>query len=280
MSDSSTPENVIKLPTTREGGNLWLQNLQKDEKLADKTGGELLPFAIRNKHARDRAADQLLTRAANKKREDAEKTAQIAIELAAEAQQDSMVDALTGLHNRRWFTEELTRKIAEAKRTNQTLVMGNIDFDNFKGFNENYGHNTGGDPALQSVANLPFRTDTPIARIGGDEFAQAIGNTSITEIANLSERYNQRMEEMGHILFDKAPKQESDYPIPEKMSLSMGWAVYQGETAEEFKNKADLALLEAKRLGKGCAVIAIIEDGILKLKKLEPDQNSTVSKAA
>lgn len=280
-STNSPEENIIRLPKTREGGIHWLNRLKKQEKQAEKTGGELLPFHLRNQEARDMAAIQLQKDNEHKKRLTAElelekqkKTAEIAIELAAEAQIDSMIDPLTGLHNRRWFNEELVRKIKEADRTSQTLIVGNIDLDNFKGFNENFGHETGGDPALQSLANLPFRKETPIARVGGDEFAQAIGNTSIEDIEVLSSRYNEKMYEVGHLLFDKAPKQKSDYPIPENLSLSMGWAVYQGEAADDLKVKADLALQEAKRLGKGCAVIAVVEDGILRLKKLDPAQET------
>lgn len=181
------------------------------------------------------------------------------------AESESMTDALTGLHNLRWHNSELKKSIAEAQRDGRSLILGNIDFDEFKFYNEVFGHHTGGDPALQSVANLPFRQETPISRVGGDEFGQILKGITPQELTVICARYLERIVDMGHLLFDKAPRNEENFQkyvekngsAPENMTLSMGWALYEGETLEEFKNKANQAEHEAKRLGKACGVLAI-----------------------
>ncbi|MGL4209479.1 MAG: GGDEF domain-containing protein, partial [Candidatus Adiutrix sp.] len=89
-------------------------------------------------------------------------------------------DSLTGLYNRRIFTEVLGREFANAKRHGQSLSLLHIDLDHFKNVNDSFGHQTG-DKVLQVVAKVITEvcrlTDIP-ARVGGEEFAIILPQTN------------------------------------------------------------------------------------------------------
>ncbi len=86
----------------------------------------------------------------------------------------SLMDALTGVANRRSFDEALHREWHRALRTGRALSLVMIDVDHFKAYNDHYGHQ-GGDACLQSVAaalrNTVNRSTDVVARYGGEEFA-------------------------------------------------------------------------------------------------------------
>lgn len=85
----------------------------------------------------------------------------------------SMTDPLTGLYNRRKFNAVFTDNLRVAKRSKRLLNFAIIDIDNFKKYNDNYGH-VAGDHALVTIANLLQnklqRADDYIFRLGGEEF--------------------------------------------------------------------------------------------------------------
>jgi len=87
---------------------------------------------------------------------------------------DAYHDSLSGLHNYRYFVENLPRDIARAKRSNKLLNVALIDLDSFKTINDNLGHDQG-NAVLTAVAKalkeLFHRPDDKYMRIGGDEFA-------------------------------------------------------------------------------------------------------------
>ena len=94
-------------------------------------------------------------------------------ELFATMTEHASIDALTGLSNRRSWDDQLTRAIAHAERTNETLSVALCDVDGLKELNDRQGH-AAGDALLRGIAEgwrADARAADLIARIGGDEFA-------------------------------------------------------------------------------------------------------------
>lgn len=158
------------------------------------------------------------------------------------------VDGMTGLFNRAGFTDKAQRQIAQAKEGDLFLVM--IDVDRFKLINDNLGH-ASGDAVLTAIAcqmqGLLRSTDI-IGRLGGDEFAIVLNNIT---------------REQAHDACDRIVASIADTPValPEGKSvtvnISCGVSQWQGgQTLEQLKHDADMALYEAKRGGRNKAVAA------------------------
>jgi diguanylate cyclase (GGDEF)-like protein/PAS domain S-box-containing protein len=103
----------------------------------------------------------------------------------------SYVDKLTNIANRRAYDEKIANEIQSAKRSGKELSLLIIDIDNFKEYNDTYGHENG-DVALLRVANqisnnLPRKTDF-IARYGGDEMVAVLPYTSIENAILVAEK--------------------------------------------------------------------------------------------
>jgi diguanylate cyclase (GGDEF)-like protein len=160
----------------------------------------------------------------------------------------SIRDGLTDLYNHRHFHELLNQEMAPAVRYNQPLTLLMIDIDNFKKFNDSYGH-PAGDHDLQEIARL-FRENCRrmdhVCRYGGEEFAIIAPETNGKNAIHLAKR-----------LLNKARKtkiQIYDSTIEEKLTLSIGLASYPADAnnRDELIIKADHNLLQAKKEGKDC----------------------------
>ena len=160
----------------------------------------------------------------------------------------SIRDGLTDLYNHRHFHELLNQEMAPAVRYNLPLTLLMIDLDNFKKFNDSYGH-PAGDHALQQIARL-FRENCRrmdhICRYGGEEFAVIAPETTGKNAIHLAKR-----------LLNKARKtkvQIYDSTIEEKLTLSIGLASFptDANNKDELIIRADQNLLQAKKEGKDC----------------------------
>jgi diguanylate cyclase (GGDEF)-like protein len=163
-----------------------------------------------------------------------------------EARQLADLDALTGLHNRRFFHETLARECARAHRYQRKLSLVVFDLDDFKEINDRIGH-LAGDAVLAEAAERikdVVRTADIACRVGGDEFAVILPESSIDQADQLYRRIQNAV---------------SSRPLGQagKMFLSAGVAELRAEDDPvSFFQRADDALYRAKEAGKGRVVSA------------------------
>ena len=163
-----------------------------------------------------------------------------------EARQLADLDALTGLHNRRYFHETLARECARAHRYERKLSLIVFDLDDFKDINDRIGH-LAGDAVLAEAAERVrevVRTADIACRVGGDEFAAILPESSIDQADQLYRRIQNAI---------------SSRPLGQagKMFLSAGVAELRAEDDPvAFFQRADDALYRAKEAGKGRVVAA------------------------
>lgn len=179
------------------------------------------------------------------------------------AEKNSMYDKLTNLHNRRWFDEELERRVKEAQRTGRKLWLIYFDLDKFKHINSRYGH-PGGDKILKAAARIPTRAEEPIARLGGEEFAQLTSEiANERDVSMVMTRYMHQLMKNTSEVLPSLPLQKryrDTHRIP-YMTMSFGAVEYNGEEPEEFLRKANDAMLHAKIQGRDRGYIAKTLEG-------------------
>lgn len=164
----------------------------------------------------------------------------------------SQVDSLTGLYNRRNFDSNLEREFIRAKRYKSELCIAIIDIDFFKKINDSYGHLCG-DFILKEVAYLiseNFRKTDMVFRFGGEEFVVILPETPISQVSIPLERLRQTVEQNNF----------SYNGNKLKVTISIGAALNNAETTEEFLDNADKALYEAKNNGRNRLVISKVSD--------------------
>jgi diguanylate cyclase (GGDEF)-like protein len=112
------------------------------------------------------------------------------IRLQREYKRNAMVDALTGLYNRRWLEEALPRFVNRFSRSQQPLTFLMIDIDHFKKVNDDHGH-PAGDAVLVTIAHAlrtAMRPTDHVARYGGEEFAVILPETGHRAAQGVAER--------------------------------------------------------------------------------------------
>lgn len=177
-----------------------------------------------------------------------------ALNYAAEAQQTiseqrsriaqletlSMTDELTGLLNRRGFSNALDRALGNARRHNEQGLLVAIDLDGFKPVNDTYGH-AAGDALLQHVSDFlsaRVRTTDYLARMGGDEFAILMVN------GELAPARHRAIELKAELNAATARINHSHIPL----KASFGIAPYDSDaSAEQVMHMADVAMYHDKR---------------------------------
>jgi diguanylate cyclase (GGDEF)-like protein len=163
------------------------------------------------------------------------------------------LDGLTGIPNRRYFDEFLTKEWYRLRREKQFLCLMMIDIDYFKPYNDTYGH-TLGDEALktvaQTLAQIVKRPADLVARYGGEEFVVILPNTDSEGAKQVAENIMTRMHQLA------IPHQTS--AISQYITLSIGIACLipdQDAEPEILINYADQALYLAKSQGRNCLMI-------------------------
>jgi diguanylate cyclase (GGDEF)-like protein/PAS domain S-box-containing protein len=158
----------------------------------------------------------------------------------------SITDDLTGLFNQRQFYNQLRAEVDRIQRYKHPMALLLLDVDNFKIYNDTYGH-LAGDKVLatlgQVIRNLVRKTDSGY-RYGGEEFTVILTETRGQDAVVAAERLRKRFAE------------EVFFPVPlepARVTLSVGIADYRdGEEIASFVKRADENMYEAKRKGKNC----------------------------
>jgi diguanylate cyclase len=168
-----------------------------------------------------------------------------------ESQELSARDALTGVYTRRHFDAVLAKEVSEAKRDVSSLSLIMADIDDFKKFNDTYGHLVG-DEILKGVAkiistNLNGR-DT-VARFGGEEFAILLPETALKGAVTLAEEIRGRLKDTKWTLRGGSQI--------EAVTASFGVAEFSStDSPEDLLQRADAKLYMAKSEGRNCVVSA------------------------
>lgn len=164
-------------------------------------------------------------------------------------QELSMIDELTGIHNRRFFFPEATSSLANALRYRQPFSLMMIDLDRFKNVNDSYGHSTG-DKVLQVAAALlkgQTREGDVIARFGGEEFIMALPNTDREGAVQLAERI---LESLRTVAFNSGNQSIHVTASIGISSLTGTEGPDQQELLEQLLREADRALYLGKNSGR------------------------------
>ncbi|MCC9620720.1 sensor domain-containing diguanylate cyclase [Thalassospira sp. MA62] len=157
-----------------------------------------------------------------------------------ELERQANIDLLTGLYNRHYMEEALRKELERVKRYDNPVVVGLVDFDNFKSINESYGFDAG-DAALRmfaKVASDMMRETDIIARWGDKEFLIMMPHTgaagAITYLQRLTEQVRQNDFHVGK------------YAVELNLSVGLGIA-HDGDTLDTLMARANVAMHESKQ---------------------------------
>jgi diguanylate cyclase len=163
-----------------------------------------------------------------------------------QARAEALTDGLTGLANRKMFDETLKMRLRESagQRTDLCLILA--DIDNFKRFNDTWGHQTG-DQIIRFIASSLQRQTQPdhlVARYGGEEFAIIMPRTRVVSARTIAEAIRAAIESKK--LLRKSTNEELG-----RITISMGIAQYRpGERLHDLVERADTCLYASKRGGR------------------------------
>ncbi len=174
-------------------------------------------------------------------------------------EQAASTDRLTGAWNRRRFEEAVLPEIALAHRRREPLSLLMFDLDHFKRVNDSFGHSAG-DAVLAGTAQsvrLHLRASDSLVRWGGEEFLVMAPATRIEGAMGLAEKLRASLEAI-------------DFPGIGQVTMSLGVAEYAlGEGLEEWIERADQALYQAKSGGRNRAVCAPAPERAESHEKIE-----------
>lgn len=219
----------LSVPLFSQGRVLAVLNLY------DKSGGK--PFTEADLHTIQSLCDQ----------------AGVAIEnvlLHQEAQRMAIMDGLTGIWNHRWFQIQFAQELDRAERFKRPFSLIVLDIDNFKIFNDTYGHQVGDFVLVELASRIRalVRDVDMFARYGGEEFELLLSETNLPGGLNAAEKIREAIA--------GTPFVTEMVPDPLSVTVSVGVASYPQaglDQAAVFK-AADLAMYQAKSRGKNQVV--------------------------
>jgi diguanylate cyclase (GGDEF)-like protein len=161
----------------------------------------------------------------------------------------SITDSLTKLYNSRQFFRQLGYETERAKRYGTPLSLVLLDIDNFKGFNDTYGHPEGDKvlKVLSDVIRRNIRDSDTACRYGGEEFTVLLPETEVESAFIVADRIRKDFEEVTL---------SPDAGSRVHMTISVGVSSYRAdEQATEFLKRVDGAMYDAKSKGKNRVII-------------------------
>ncbi|HFD32255.1 MAG TPA: sensor domain-containing diguanylate cyclase [Gammaproteobacteria bacterium] len=168
-----------------------------------------------------------------------------------------LTDALTGIHNRRYFMQRLEEEVVRGTREKLPVSCLFIDIDHFKSFNDLYGHSVG-DEVLRYVSDIikkQMRLSDVLARYGGEEFAVLLSNTDTVLAQEVAERI--RLSIANAVLH--VDSLEDDLNVTVSIGCTTMTQANNPNTTllgESLLNSADQALYVAKDAGRNCITVA------------------------
>ena len=165
-----------------------------------------------------------------------------------QAERNAVTDALTGLGNRHWMQDMFEREVTRAQHSDKTLCLLMLDVDNFKQFNDRYGH-IAGDRVLVAVAGALrefLRPTDLIARFGGDEFAVLLPDVDPQQAAQTAERVRERIAAL------------SPPSLSTAVTVSIGVTVrIADDDVSRLVHRADEAMYQAKTQGRNRVAVSV-----------------------
>lgn len=162
----------------------------------------------------------------------------------------SITDSLTSLYNKRYFENSLPLQVDSAKKNNNYISFIMIDIDNFKNYNDNYGHQKG-DIVIKNIAKqikLIFKRNNDISyRIGGEEFAVVLETDVKYNTYTLAQKLRQNIQKLKI-----KHKYNMEFDV---VTVSMGLYTVEASLINDIDElfiKADKALYESKESGRNC----------------------------
>ena len=179
--------------------------------------------------------------------------------------EETRLDSLTGLHNRRAFEEMVQREVQIAVRENTPLTLLMMDLDHFKQLNDTWGHALG-DRALRTFGGVLLTvtgSGDAVARLGGEEFAILLPGRSARSALSLAERLRATVEGLR--------LSEGDELIRFTVSVGLS-SLRQGElTFESMLRRADRALYKVKRTGRNRVLLSDTDASAIPPSRSLPD---------
>jgi diguanylate cyclase (GGDEF)-like protein len=161
-----------------------------------------------------------------------------------------MHDGLTGLYNRRYLEESLSREESRARRSGRALGVMMIDIDDFKRFNDTLGH-AAGDAVLRAMGQyllMAARGEDIVCRYGGEEFVLVMSQAPHNTVLHRAEKLRQGVQQLGI-------EYEGRLVGPITVSIGIGVFPDHGDSVEAVLRAADAAMYQAKQLGRNRVVV-------------------------
>lgn len=227
VQSDAVPEKYLCLPIIAQGDTVGLLHLAFTVQRGDSTpiDENLIAFA-------QRCSEQISMAIAN-------------VKLRDELHEQSTRDPLTGLYNRRYFLERSRAAISMAGRDDGIVSLISFDADDFKTYNDSYGHDAG-DYLLCQMGELTrryFNDEEVCCRIGGEEFSILIPDCDSARAVSRAKEFIQMVETQDF--------RYRDQTLP-KVTVSAGVASFPEHASglQDLTRLADIAMYDAKELGK------------------------------
>ena len=187
----------------------------------------------------------------------------MASDISAKMKKMATRDELTGLLNRRGFTEYGGRAFAAARRAGTDLSVIMTDIDRFKFINDKYGH-AAGDAALAHFARVfsdARRKEDVVARVGGEEFAMLLPGTNLRDAMALADQLCSKI--------GSNPMDMTSVGLPMTSSFGVAAISEKDESLDNMVLRADRAMYRSKRAGRNqvdleSSQLMLAQDGTLK----------------
>ncbi len=164
---------------------------------------------------------------------------------AIELERQAKTDVLTGISNRRHFFEMAERELMRARRSEKPMAMLMMDIDHFKRINDKCGHGAG-DEVLRSLCLISqgmIRNIDVFGRIGGEEFAIVLPETSLEQAQTVAERLRDKLSET-HLELSSGER------VPFTVSIGVSALNNDDNSVESVLKRADVAMYKAKKYGR------------------------------